>query len=112
MMNNISIKSTALRVLFFFIAVMPFAHQHAIAQEAFYVYRNDGDFNGFFFDQVVRMECTKVDLEGVTHDDYVMQEIETADSIYRIPLASIDSIGFYQPEIILNPNLRNMAEEG
>lgn len=112
MMNNISIKSTALRVLFFFIAVMPFAHQHAIAQEAFYVYRNDGDFNGFFFDQVVRMECTKVDLEGVTHDDYVMQEIETADSIYRISLASIDSIGFYQPEIILNPNLRNMAEEG
>ena len=84
----------------------------AQAQDAFCVYRSDGEFNGFFYDQVVRMECSKVDYEGNTHDEYVMQEIETTDSLYRIPLASIDSIGFQQPEIKLNPRLRNMEEIG
>ena len=82
------------------------------AQEAFYVYRNDGDFNGFFYDQVVRMEYSKVDLDGNLQEKYVVQEIETVDSLYRIPLAAIDSIGFQQPEIILNPNLKNIKEQG
>lgn len=90
-----------------FLALLP-----AQAQDAFYVYRNDGDFNGFFYDQIVRMNYSKVDLQGETHDKYVVQEIETEDSLYRIPLASIDSIGFQQPEIILNPNLKNMEQIG
>jgi len=79
-----------------------------MAQEAFYVYRNDGDFNGFFYDQVIRMGYSKVDLDSVEHDIYVIQEIETADSLYRIPLAAIDSIGFVQPEIRFNPRLKDM----
>ena len=86
--------------------------QSMTAQEAFYVYRNDGDFNGFFFDQVKRMNLSKIDYDGVEHDDYVIQEIETEDSLYRIPLLAIDSIGFQQPEIILNPRLKNMDETG
>ena len=88
------------------------AGQSVTAQEAFYVYRNDGDFNGFFYDQVKRMNLSKIDYDGVEHDDYVIQEIETEDSLYRIPLLAIDSIGFQQPEIILNPRLKNMDETG
>ena len=30
------------------------------AQEAFYIYRNDGEFNGFFYDDVLRMGYSKV----------------------------------------------------
>ena len=86
------------------------AGQSVTAQEAFYVYRNDGDFNGFFYDQMKRMNLSKIDYDGVEHDDYVIQEIETEDSLYRIPLLAIDSIGFQQPEIILNPRLKNMDE--
>lgn len=82
------------------------------AQEAFYVYRNDGDFNGFFYDQVIRMGYSKFDLDSVEHDKYVIQEIETKDSLYRIPLAAIDSIGFQQPEIILNPKLKYLGDTG
>lgn len=78
----------------------------ARAQEAFYVYRNDGDFNGFFYDQIVRMGYSKFDLDSVEHDCYVIQEIETKDSLYRIPLASIDSIGFQQPEILFAPQVK------
>ena len=112
MMKRTYIKVTLLRTLLLFTVVVSFANLHVQAQDAFYVYRNDGDFNGFFFDQVVRMECTKVDLQGVAHEDYVIQEIETLDSLYRIPIAAIDSIGFQQPEIKLNPNLKDMEEEG
>lgn len=78
------------------------------AQEAFYVYRNDGDFNGFFYDEIVRMGYSKVDFKGEEHDEYVIQEIETADSLYRIPLCAIDSISFVQPEIRFNPRLKVM----
>ncbi len=81
----------------------------AQAQDAFYVYRNDGDFNGFFYSEVVRMGYSKFDLDNIEHDVYVMQEIETTDSLYRIPLAAIDSIGFQQPEIILNDRYHNIG---
>ena len=80
--------------------------------EAFYIYRNDGDFDGFFYDRVLRMNFSKIGVDSVEYDYYVVQELETPDSIYRIPLAAIDSIGFQQPEIRFNPKLKNMDELG
>ena len=80
--------------------------------EAFYIYRNDGDFDGFFYDRVLRMNFSKIGVDSVEYDYYVVQEIETPDSIYRIPLAAIDSIGFQQPEIRFSPKLKHMDELG
>ena len=80
----------------------------AQAQEAFYIYRNDGDFNGFFYDEVVEMRQSKIGVDSVEYDKWVTQEVVLADTIYRIPLAAIDSIGFQQPEIIINPDVRHM----
>lgn len=71
------------------------------AQDAFYIYRNDGEFNGFFYDEVKSMRLSKTDLDLTERDEYVVQEIETADTTYRIPLCAIDSIGFQQPDIIM-----------
>lgn len=82
------------------------------AQEAFYIYRNDGDFNGFFFDEIKRMGVSKLDLDSIEHDEYVVQEVELADTIYRIPLAAIDSIGFQQPEIKFNPRVKFIGKCG
>ena len=78
------------------------------SQEAFYIYRNDGDFNGFFYDEVVEMRQSKIGVDSVEYDRWVTQEVVLADTIYRIPLAAIDSIGFQQPEIIINPDVRHM----
>ena len=103
--------SNIYRTLLAFVLLLT-AGQQLQAQDAFYVYRNDGEFNGFFYDQVIRMNYSKVDFDGVEHDDYVIQEIETDDSLYRIPLVAIDSIGFQQPEIRFNPKLRHMDELG
>lgn len=99
-----------LKAMFTFVVSM--ACSTVFAQDAFYIYRNDGDFDGFFFDEVKRMGYSKVDLDSIEHNIYVVQEIETEDSLYRIPLAAIDSIGFQQPEIILNPKLIYLDQTG
>ena len=94
------------------VVMLLLASQGLQAQDAFYIYRNDGNFDGFFYDQVKRMGVSKIDLEGNEHEVYVVQEVETSDSLYRIPLASIDSVGFIQPEIKFNPRLRHMDQLG
>lgn len=66
-------------------------------QDAIYVYRNDGKFHGFYKSEIVRMEFSKVDTLGQQHLDYVVQEIETFDSLYRIPVSAIDSVSFITP---------------
>jgi hypothetical protein len=80
--------------------------------EAFYIYQNDGHFDGFFYDDIVKMNFSFLDTLGVEHDEIVSQEIVTADSTYRIMLSAIDSIGFVQPPLELNSGIRNMREEG
>ena len=84
----------------------------AFSQEAFYIYRNDGDFNGFFYDEVVEMRQSKIGVDSVEYDRWVTQEVVLADTIYRIPLAAIDSIGFQQPEIKLNPKVKFIERDG
>ena len=84
----------------------------AQAQEAFYIYRNDGDFNGFFYDEVVEMRYSKIGVDSVENDMFVTYEVELADTMYRIPLAAIDSIGFQQPEIKFNPRVKFIGKCG
>ena len=105
-------KTHSLYKHLFATVLMLAAVQTVSAQDAFYIYRNDGDFNGFFFDEIVRMGYSKFDLDSVEHDVYVIQEVETTDSLYRIPLAAIDSIGYQQPEIRFNPRLKVMDDLG
>jgi hypothetical protein len=78
--------------------------------EAFYIYRNDGQFNAFFRDEVEKMEYSNIDADGVEHDEMVTQLVYTADSVYSIPLAAIDSVGFIKPEVIYNPSVVKLDE--
>lgn len=65
--------------------------------DALFVYRNDGAIHGFLRADIDSMVCSQIDLDSLLHADYVVQEIWTADSVYRIPLAAIDSISFVTP---------------
>lgn len=65
--------------------------------DALFVYRNDGAIHGFLRADIDSMVCSQIDLDSLMHVDYVVQEIWTADSVYRIPLAAIDSISFVTP---------------
>ena len=73
--------------------------------QAFYIYQNDGHFDGFFYDEIEKMSFSFLDTLGVEHDEIVSQEIVTADSTYRIMLSAIDSIGFVQPETKYGPHV-------
>jgi hypothetical protein len=72
---------------------------------AFYIYQNDGHFDGFFYDEVEKISYSFLDTLGIEHNEIVSQEIVTADSTYRIMLSAIDSVGFVQPEVKFNPHL-------
>lgn len=80
--------------------------------EAFYIYQNDGHFDGFFYDEVKEMRYSRTDTMGVEHEDYVSQEIVTNDSTYRIMLTAIDSVSFVQPEVKFAKGVRFMQDEG
>ncbi len=80
--------------------------------EAFYIYQNDGHFDGFFYDEVKQIRYSRLDTLDREHDHYVSQEIVTEDSVYRIMLTAIDSVSFYQPEIKYANGLRFMRDEG
>lgn len=73
--------------------------------DAFYIYRNDGQFNAFFRDEVLSIEYSNYDVDGVFYDEVVTQIVNTADSVYKIPLAAIDSVGFVTPETKYKPGV-------
>lgn len=75
------------------------------AQQAFYVYRNDGMINGFITSDIDSMQCSRLDMDSLLHADFQVQEIYTPDSIYRIPLTVIDSISFVTPEPVYQPGV-------
>ena len=69
-----------------------------LAQDVFYVYRNDGQFNVFYCDEVDSIVCSQSDMEGNMLSDYQYQVVYTADSVYWIPISVIDSISFSAPD--------------
>jgi len=68
--------------------------------EAFYIYRNDGNFNAFFREEIDSIAYSCYDVDSLLHDDIVTQVVFTEDSVYRIPLEAIDSVSFVQPETV------------
>lgn len=80
-------------------------------QDVLYVYRNDGRFHGFFYDEIERISYSKIDTFGLEQDDYVVQEIYARDTIYRIPVSAIDSVSFITPEPVYQPGVITPASD-
>ena len=78
--------------------------------DVFYIYRNDGHINGFIASEVQSLAYSYEDEDGNLYDEIVTQIVTTADSVYKIPLAVIDSVSFvtpkteYQPDAIVISN--------
>ena len=65
------------------------------AYEYFTIYFTDGTKSGAFY--ATDVECisySKLDIDGVEHADWQVQEIYTCDSVYRYPLACIENLSF------------------
>lgn len=91
--------------------VLTFVCLNIGAQKTFYVYRNDGQVNTFFFDMVDSITISYIDIDSIIQPTHVVQEIWTQDSIYRIPLSVIDSIGFQTPSNILTEDSHLISQQ-
>lgn len=72
---------------------------------AMYVYRIDGSVNGFLMSQVDSLSYSNIGLDSVEYDVPVVQQIWTKDGLYQVPVAEIDSIGYYTPEPVYKSGL-------
>ena len=94
-MKNLRTLLYMLTLLLSAIAVPADAQQR---QDALYIYRNDGQFNAFFYGDIQRICYSKIDTLGIEHDDFVVQEVWALDTVFRIPVDAIDSVSFVTPE--------------
>lgn len=83
----------------------------ALAQnDAVYVYRNDSEINAFLKTDVDSVVYSQIGLDSLTHSEYVVQEIWTVDSVYRIPLEVIDSVSFVTPPTVYKSGVIKLSE--
>ena len=110
--QNIS-KHIVSRLLVLIVAIMSIAPVLAqeIQQHAIYNYRNDGDFNAWLNIDIEKITYSCTDLDGVEHDDIVVQEVWTPDSVFRIPISAIDSIGFRAPKPEMKEGIFHITED-
>lgn len=84
--------------IFILLSLLMTMFVEAVAQnDAMFVYRNDGAINGFLKSDIDSIRYSNLDVDSVLHKEYVVQEVWTVDSVYRIPLAAIDSVSFVTP---------------
>jgi len=110
--QNIS-KHIVSRLLVLMVTMLYFAPTFAqeSQQPAIYNYRNDGQFNAWLDIDVEKITYSCTDLDGVEHDDIVVQEVWTPDSVYRIPISAIDSIGFRAPKPEFKEGIFHITED-
>ncbi len=74
-------------------------------QYAVYIYRNDNDFNAHLNIDVESIRFSAVGTDSIWYDNALVQEVWTADTVYRTPIAAVDSITFEAPRPIMRDNI-------
>lgn len=81
----------------------------AFAQNnAMFIYRNDGEINAFLKADIDSIRHSALDLDSMLHAENVVQEVWTVDSVYRIPLAVIDSVSFITPPTVYKEDVNRL----
>lgn len=80
------------------------------AQKPVYIYRNEGFIQTFLTEEIDSITYNRVGADNPGTGGYVT-EIHACDSVYRIPVESIDSISFVTPSTILQPGVFNIDEK-
>lgn len=98
------------RFLFFILVLLTNWYGMLAQNDAVLIYRNDGVVNGFLKADIDSVRHSQLDLDSVMHKDFVVQEVWTADSVYRIPLEVIDSVSFVMPPTIYKQGVVDLKE--
>ena len=97
--------------LMIMLAAMTLSSMAQIIGEEMYIYRSNGQVNGFLPNEVLSIEYSDMDAEGNRYDEIVTQVVNTADSVYMIPLAEIDSVSFVTPQMEYKPGVINLSDQ-
>lgn len=100
-----------MRKILFTLASVIMIASVSFADNALYIYRNDGSFNAFLDSDIDSMAYSTIDTAGVDHQRHVTQLIYTPDSLYQIPLSAIDSIAFTERPVKYTPQVVKITEE-
>lgn len=100
-----------MRKILFTLASIIMVASVSFADNALYIYRNDGRFNAFLDSDIDSMAYSTIDTAGVDHQRHVTQLIYTPDSLYQIPLSAIDSIAFTERPVKYNPQVVKITDE-
>lgn len=98
------------RIMFSLLLLTKVACGATAQNDAMFIYRNDGVINAFLKADIDSIRHSALDLDSVMHTENVTQEVWTVDSVYRIPLAVIDSVSFITPETKYNPGVIRLEE--
>ena len=74
--------------------VLAFMALPMMAQDYMNIFFKNGDFRKFYMKNITEIVATKVDAEGVEHEDYSYQQITTIYDKYIYKLEDVDSITF------------------
>lgn len=99
------------RFLFFIFLLITNWYGMLAQNDAMLIYRNDGIVHGFLKADIDSVRHSQLDLDSVMHKDFVVQEVWTADSVYRIPLEVIDSVSFVLPPTVFKQGVVNLKEQ-
>ena len=80
--------------------------------DAFYVCRNNGEFNAFFREDVDSIAYSHYDADSVYYDVNVTQLVYTPDSLYRIPLTAVVDVDFCVNDITVSDDYLPVSEDG
>jgi len=82
------------------------------AYEYFTIYFSDGTKSEAFYATDVDSLCySKLSLDSIAYDDWQVQEIYACDSVYRYPLAQIDSLSFkYVDESVVKQDIEKISD--
>lgn len=81
-----------------------------VTDDILIVYQREGVTTHLLKSDVDSMKLSNIDVDSVVHTNYVVQEIITPDSIYRIALAEIDSISLQPAPTKLKPGVINLED--
>lgn len=94
-----------------FFTLLPLGLSAQTQDNALYVYRNDGDFTAFLREDLDSIVLSHYDADSVYQKECVMQVFYTPDSIYRIPIAAIDSVSLVALPTIINEDVFPLTAE-
>lgn len=76
-----------------------------------YFFMHNGSFSAFYEQEIDSIVYSNITVDSIATDGIVVQEVWTADSVYRMTIAEIDSVSLRKPETKLLDDVVNVTDQ-